>query len=202
MKGERCRIVGLTGGIGAGKSVVARILREKGFEVYDCDREAKILMEHSEYIVASLRNRFGELCYHPDGHLNRPFLSEKIFSSEEERLWLNALIHEAVRADIRRCIENEHNGREVLFVESAILHTSRLDRACCCVWLVTAPESLRFTRALQRGGIGVDNLQARMLAQKKEFDAIECSCIIEIDNSGSRSLLRQIDDALETICKK
>lgn len=202
MKGEKCRIVGLTGGIGAGKSVVARILREKGFEVYDCDREAKLLMEHSEYIVASLSERFGDGCYHSDGRLNRPFLSDRIFSSEEERLWLNALIHEAVRNDICRRIDQEEKGREVLFVESAILHTSRLDLSCDSVWLVTAPESLRFTRAMQRGGIGVENLKARMLAQKREFDAIECSSIVVIDNSGSRSLLRQIDDSLENITKE
>lgn len=201
MKGEKCMVVGLTGGIGAGKSVVARVLREKGFEVYDCDREARLLMEGSEIIVGSLRARFGEACYHPDGRLNRPFLSERIFSSDEERLWLNSIVHEAVREDIRRRVEKEEKGRGILFVESAILHTSRLDCACATVWIVTAPESLRFERALRRGGIDAANLRARMQTQKAEFDAIESPEIIEIDNSGSLSLLRQIDDALRKLIK-
>ncbi len=83
------RLVGITGGIGAGKSVVSRILRLKGYQVYDCDSRAKELMSGSEELIAALRERFGESCVLEDGSLDSRLISAKVFSVEEERVWLN-----------------------------------------------------------------------------------------------------------------
>lgn len=187
-------LIGLTGGIGAGKSVVARVLRTKGFQVYDCDLRAKMLMEDSHDLREGLVSRFGSDCYGRNGSLNRTFLSRRIFSSDEERGWLNALVHEAVREDLREwCRNREH---EVKFVESAILHTSGLDAVCSRIWLVTAPEEIRFQRAIQRGGIDGENIQARMKAQEDEFKSLPVSKVEILDNSGMNSLIRRIDRLL------
>ncbi|MDE6716693.1 MAG: dephospho-CoA kinase [Muribaculaceae bacterium] len=190
-------IIGLTGGIGAGKSIVARTLRLRGFEVYDCDIRARRIMEEDPFIVSSLKGRFGEECYDASGALARQYLAAKLFSSETQRNWLNALIHKAVREDIVRWKEK----REPAFVESAILHTSGLDRICREIWIVEADEHIRFRRAMQRGGISEENLRLRMQAQKNEFDALECQVIKRIDNSGLSALLWQLDRLLENIEK-
>ena len=189
---SRVEIIGLTGGIGAGKSVVARVLRTKGIPVYDCDLRAKSIMEESEEIICKLKDRFGEECYHPAGNLNRKLLADRIFSSDEERKWLNALVHAAVKEDIISW-RDQNSEASVIFVESAILHTSRLDEICSRIWLVEAPEDIRFQRAMDRGGISAENLKARMETQKKEFDSLPAEKLDRIDNSGRFSVLSQID---------
>lgn len=189
MEGKRHRLIGLTGGIGAGKSVVSRILRLKGYTVYDCDLRASVLMENSETIVSELTGRFGEGCYLPDGRLNRILLAQRIFSDANERLWVNNLVHQAVKADLLRWIEENGDG----FVESAILHSSGLEAICSEIWVIEAPEELRFERALIRGGISEENLRARMEVQRGEFNSLPLEKVRRIDNSGKSSLLERID---------
>lgn len=190
-------LIGLTGGIGAGKSVVARILRCKGFAVYDCDYIAGRLMQESEQIRIDLIGCFGDSCYLSDGSLDRRYLAQRIFSSDEDRMTMNRIVHAAVRDDVVRMAREKGKNEELLFVESAILHTSMLDRYCNCVWHVDAPEEVRFARAMSRGGIEPDNLRARMNSQKDEFRYIHCRKILEIDNSDNVSLLPQIDMILK-----
>ena len=83
MTGMRKCLIGITGGIGAGKSVVSRMLRLKGYPVYDCDSRAKVLMEESAYILTSLKSRLGEECVLESGELNRAQIAERVFSCEE-----------------------------------------------------------------------------------------------------------------------
>lgn len=191
---KEARLIGLTGGIGSGKSVVARVLRLKGYRVYDCDMEAKRLMEQSERIVSGLTDRFGKDCYTEEGHLNRPFLAEKIFNNKEDREWLNHLVHSAVRDDLVRWL---YGSKGISFVESAILHTSSLDEYCNQVWVVDAPLELRIDRAMMRGGIDLNNLLARIESQRGELEEIDGEKIRIINNSGSESLLLQIDLLLD-----
>ncbi|MDE6409891.1 MAG: dephospho-CoA kinase [Muribaculaceae bacterium] len=189
-----CNLIGLTGGIGAGKSVVARVLRTKGYEVYDCDLQAKALMEGSPELREALIGYFGEGCYGVDNSLNRSYLSQKIFSSHSDRTWLNRIVHKAVKEDLNQwCREREG---DLKFVESAILHTSGLDSLCSRIWLVTADEEIRFGRAMQRGGIDEENIRARIKAQENEFDSLPQSKVDVIDNSGDASLLQRIDSLL------
>lgn len=189
MRGRR--VIGLTGGIGAGKSVVSRILRLQGYTVYDCDTEAKRLMADSELILESLRGKFGDNCILPDGTINRSHLSECVFGDRKSLDWLNGLVHTAVRNDIAEWIGNKDG---VCFIESAIIHTSHIDRICDEVWLVDAPEGVRLNRACARGGIERENIMRRMEAQRKEFDEIENENIKVIRNYGDYSLLEQIEE--------
>lgn len=187
------KLIGITGGIGAGKSVVSRILRLQGYEVYDCDLEARRLMEDKEEIREAVCSRFGENCLHDDGSFDRQYIASRIFSFEEERSWLNTLIHSAVREDLLLWCRD----REYVFVESAILNSSGLTEMCDEIWVVTAPKDLRISRALSRGGISRENLISRMEAQSGEFVFETGSPLSYIDNSGQASLLDQIKERLK-----
>lgn len=193
------RLVGITGGIGAGKSVVSRILRLKGYQVYDCDSRAKELMSGSEELIAALRERFGESCVLEDGSLDSRLISAKVFSVEEERVWLNSLVHAAVRKDLD--IWRKSGKGALCFVESAIIATSGLDRMCDSIWLVESPEQLRIRRALGRGGITEKDLMQRIRAQQSEFGMLPPDKTKRISNSGDSSLIEQIDILLEVESK-
>lgn len=193
-------VIGITGGIGAGKSVVSRILRLKGYRVYDCDSEARRLMERSEEILAALTERFGQECILGDGGLDRAYIAGKVFTDAAELEWLNKLVHGAVRDDVGRWVRMcEAEGCCRLFVESAILFTSGLDRMCDRIWMVTAPEQLRLQRAMERGGVSEEDLLRRIESQRKEFDSLPGEKVTEIDNSGE-SLLERIDMLLGDRC--
>ena len=191
-------VIGITGGIGAGKSVVSRILRLKGYPVYDCDSEARSLMESSEEILVALQGRFGEECILECGGLNRGYIASRVFNDAEELTWLNALVHGAVREDVRDWVEAHASaGKEILFVESAILYTSGLDKMCDRIWLVTAPEELRLERAMQRGGASEEDLRRRIESQRMEFDSLPAGKVSEIENSCT-SLLDRVEELLAT----
>lgn len=95
------KLIGLTGGIGTGKSTVARILRLRGYEVYDCDLEAKRLMDESPEVRRSLRDRWGEEIYSARGELDRRKVAEYVFADRREKAWLDSLVHGLVRDDVK-----------------------------------------------------------------------------------------------------
>lgn len=186
-------LIGITGGIGAGKSVVSRILRSKGFEVYDCDLEARLLMDASESLKQQIACRLGEECIRVDGSLDRAKIAGIVFTSDAHRSWLNSVVHAMVHDDLKSRLEQTQS--EPFFVESAILHTSGLDRKCAEVWIVTAPEAVRLERVTLRDGIATREIKRRMLAQAHEFETIDALTGV-IDNSGHAELLEQIDSLL------
>lgn len=196
-------LIGITGGIGAGKSVVSRICRIKGFEVYDCDLEAKKIMDSSEGFKNELVQRCGKEVLMADSVIDRRLLSDKTFSDDLFRDWLNTTVHAMVREDIMRWVANLSEksgcGSDICFVESAILHTSGLDRMCDRIWLVECTDSLRLERAMARGGISKENLLLRMKAQKAEFDRLPGEITDTLVNDGSESLLEQIEDLVNKI---
>lgn len=202
---KRSTLICVTGGIGAGKSVVSRILRLKGFSVYDCDTRARSLMESSDEMRDGLVDIFGEECVLSDGALDRSFVASQAFSDRSLLSRLNRLVHGAVREDLVRwasipdadeAVSALRGERRICFVESAIPVTSGLDALCDAIWLVDAPESLRLERAMARGGSCREDIVGRMDAQRAEFDSLPRDRTFVIDNSGDESLLLRIDDLL------
>lgn len=188
------KLIGVTGGIGAGKSVVSRILRLKGFPVYDCDSRAKDLMDSSEEILKALALHFGEEVIKNDGSLDRVLIASLVFSLDDERLWLNKLVHGAVREDLM--MWKSECDAELCFVESAIMISSGLDLLCDKIWVIEAPVELRKDRALKRGGVTEENLDLRIKAQRMEIDALPSEKVERIENSEESSLLLQIERLL------
>ncbi len=188
-------ITGICGGIGSGKSVVSRILRLRGEAVYDCDLNAKRIMDTSEEVIHALHARYGDVVCPAEGPICRPALSERVFSDDSERLWLNSLVHHLVREDVERwCRRQQDAGRPRVFVEAAILASSGLAELCGEIWLVSAPEDVRIGRVRARDGHTPDHIRGRIRAQDREEDLLrKCGVpLIIIDNSGTTPLLPQI----------
>lgn len=188
-------VIGITGGIGAGKSVVSRVLRCKGFTVYDCDSEARRLMEESDELKRDIACRLGGECLTPDGRLHRQAIASRIFGDDGHRRWLNSRVHAMVREDIAARAASHSDG--TLFVESAIMRTSGLDLMCDAIWLVDAPTDLRLERACRRDGSDREAVLARMKSQASEFEDFACSSVATIENDGVTPLLPCIEELLE-----
>ena len=154
--------VGITGGIGSGKSTVCRLFAARGVAVYDTDAAAKRLMAEDEGLKGQIIARFGAESYR-DGALNRPYLAERVFHSEQEREALNGLVHPAVIADFEAWAERQ--GGDYVVLESAILYEAGLDKHLDRVVAVLAPEALRLERAMQRDGASREQIVSRMAAQ-------------------------------------
>ena len=189
------RLIGLTGGIGTGKSTVAHILRLRGYEVYDCDLEAKRLMDESMEVRRSLRDRWGEDIYSAEGELDRRKVAEYVFDDRREKAWLDSLVHGLVRDDVKRWVDTHTDYRhDTVFVESAILFTSGLADMCQEVWEVTASLDIRVERVMKRSGLTREQALARIDAQKEEQKICRSRHTLQIVNDGTTPLLDVIPD--------
>ena len=174
-------LVGITGGIGSGKSTIVQALAARGYAVYDCDREAKrIIVENAEVrkaIIALLGTEaFVPSPQHPfTGSYNTSYVSQRVFAEPELLQQLNAIVHPAVKEEIRvRSSEVRVQNSEfsVLFVESAILFEAGIDSLCDRVVVVDAPEEVRLQRTIARDYHGdateehINKVRARMRAQQ------------------------------------
>lgn len=157
--------VGITGGIGSGKSTLCRLLSQRGVAIYDSDSEAKRLMQESEALRRALVAEFGPETYR-DGALNRAWLAERVFSSEERLQRLNGIVHPAVMADFEAWAERQTG--EYVVLESAILFSANLAGYVDCTVAVLAPESLRVERAVARDGAEPEAVLRRIRAQMSD----------------------------------
>lgn len=151
--------VGITGGIGSGKSTVCDMLSGYGVAVYVADDRAKELMTESEQLRSALVAAFGEATY-DGGKLNRAYLAESVFSNTEALARLNAIVHPAVMADFERWAEEQEG--EYVVLESAILFEAGLDDRVDTTVAVMAPKDIRLQRAMQRDGATREQIERRM----------------------------------------
>ena len=140
--------IGITGGIGSGKTFVCNQLREKGYPVYDCDHEAKRLMVEDPEIINGLKMMAGADCYKEDGSLNVPFVAQFLFASPENQARLNQLVHPRVKADFLRWADTQTADK--VFLESAILFEAGFRDVVDSVGFVDAPLETRIQRIMQR----------------------------------------------------
>ncbi|MEG1615891.1 MAG: dephospho-CoA kinase [Bacteroidales bacterium] len=185
--------IGLTGGIGAGKSVVSELLRVMGYPVFDTDREAKRLMNESEELRTQLINLFGEETYTATG-LNRPYLASLIFNDPCALAQMNRLVHPLVRRRFEAWAAAQESER--VFLESAILFESDFHKMLDEIWSVSAPESLRTARVMSRDGVSADRVKERLSAQLPQEKKDEMAHHV-IFNDGSKPLIPQIFEALQ-----
>ena len=160
-------LIAITGGIGCGKSIVSLILKEMGYEVYDCDWKAKYLMDNSPTIKNCLKSVFGNDII-IDGTINRVKLASIVFNNKEKLVKLNNIVHSSVKEDlISWKLENSH--KKLLFVETAILYQSGLDSIVDEVWEVNAPLEIRIERVMKRNNISRQDVLSRIESQKCEI---------------------------------
>ncbi|HCM76985.1 MAG TPA: dephospho-CoA kinase [Cytophagales bacterium] len=145
---ERPFQVGITGGIGSGKSLVCRIFGVLGIPLYDADSRAKILMTTDRILVDQIKKEFGNLSYHPDGSLNREHL-RKAFSNTSELNKLNAIVHPRVAMDYKKWVDQQI-GFKYVIKEAALLLESGSAKELDHLIVVFAPKPLRIQRVLKR----------------------------------------------------
>lgn len=189
------KVIGLTGGIGSGKSTIARVFDTLGFPVFDADHEALALYETDSALLEEVVKEFGKGILQSDGSLNRVALANIVFSDEKALKRLNALVHPRVAKRFE--IWKQHQHSTAVIREAAILFESGSDKGCDAIILVTAPEELRIQRVMKRNGISEAEVRARMARQWPEERLIERADEI-IVNDDTRLVLPQVLRVYET----
>ena len=188
-------LVGLTGGIGSGKSTVADLLRKKGATVVDADVVARAIVEPGQPALAALVRRFGDGILLTDGRLDRPGLARIAFADEESRQALNGITWPGDRRRVlgadRRC--TRRRDRRVRRPAPRRWRARRPSGSFAAVIVVEAPPEVRLAR-LEERGIARDDAERRMAAQASDDDRREYATYV-LDNSGDvDALARQVDD--------
>src|SRR5689334_1391221 len=132
--------VGITGGIGSGKSLICKIFATLGVPVYDADSRARMLMTESQMLVSQIKKEFGESSYLPDGSLNRGYLSNEVFNNPAKLEILNSFVHPAVAIDSENWI-NANATAPYILKEAALLYESGSYKALDKIIVVVAPEN-------------------------------------------------------------
>lgn len=188
------KLIAISGGIGSGKSVAARVLRVLGFEVYDTDVRAKQLMDGSADLKRTIADEICREAILADGRIDRVALAAAVFASDTALARLNELVHGLVLDDLSSCAaQTAANGGAVLFVETALLYESGLDKMVDEVWEVTAPEELRVRRVLRRNpGMTEAQIRARIDAQSRTVPVSPHPCVCRIVNDDLTPVLPQL----------
>ena len=181
----RTRLIGLTGGIGSGKSTVAAILRELGAEVLEADRIARQVVEPGQPAFAEIVAEFGSGVVGADGKLDRKRLAERVFADDDALATINRITHPRIGTETGRLLADA-SAREVPLVvyEVPLLVENGLQEGMDAVIVVDVPPEMQVARALARGGITEEEVRQRMAAQTDRAgrDAV---ADYTIDNSRS-----------------
>jgi dephospho-CoA kinase len=187
--------IGLTGGIGSGKSYIAGVLEKMGYPVYYSDQQAKVLTDTHPEIRAGLISRFGTNIY-SEGILNRKELAAHIFNSEPDRNFVNQLIHPVVRADFDRWCAEQHTA--LVFNEAAILFETGAYQQFDATVLVIAPLETRIERIMQRDRCTHEQAEARIQSQWSDEQKTPLANAI-VSNNGHEAVLIQVEHLTETL---
>lgn len=176
------KIIGLTGGIGSGKTTVAKFIEEMGFPVYFSDDRAKEIVNDDEVLKNKIKELLGEEAYDENGFYNRKYVSGIVFNDDEMRLQLNALIHPAVKIDFENWVENQNS--EFVFKETALLFELKLNESCYKSVLVTADDNIRIKRVMDRDQKTYREIEAVIDKQMPEKDKIKRADFVIFNNEG------------------
>ena len=197
--------VGITGGIGSGKSGVSELLRIAGIPVYDCDSEARRLMNTSPSLREALTTLAGEDVYASDNQaadaqtgkvLNRRYLADFMFGHPERVNAVNALVHPAVCKDFSAWTERQ--GADIVGIESAILFEAGMREDVDVTVLVFTPRDERIQRAMARDGATEESVRARLSSQMPDEEKIPCVDFI-ICNAETDAITPQVMELIKEL---
>lgn len=200
------KFIGITGGVGAGKSAVLDYLATKpGVRVMLADEIAHELMEPGTDCYEQIRKTFpNEDIYREDGYFDRMKLAKVIFSDEKKRVQMNEIVHPAVK---RYVIAEADRGRQegklaLLVLEAALLIEEHYDEICDELWYIYTREDVREARLMESRGYSKEKVQQIFASQLKEVEyRRHCSIVID-NNAGLAEMQHQIDETVETIVRK
>lgn len=187
--------IGITGGIGTGKSVVSQLLRVMGYPVFDTDLEAKRLMNDSSELRSQLILAFGPQAFE-NGVLNRPYLASVIFNDPDALDKMNGIVHPMVRCEFHKWAHARNTP--VVFLESAILFESGLHESLDQVWTVSSPMDLRIERVMKRDSVPADRVEERIRSQMSQEEKEKRASRV-ILNDEKNALLPQVLSALASL---
>ena len=191
------KLIGITGGIGAGKSTVSTICKHLGFKVYNSDQRAKEIVSEDSIIKKKLISFFGNNIY-KNGVFDRKFLSDKIFNDKSSLQQINSIIHPAVKKDFNSWVINNSNEK-ILFKESALLLESGAYKELDKIILIVSDKNLRVSRVLNRDqNRSKKEIESIIDKQIDEVDAIKYADIV-IDNNHKKMLLPSVIKEIEKL---
>ena len=191
-------VVGVTGGIGSGKTYVCSLFAEKGIPVYNTDIEAKKLMNTNASVKEAIGELLGSKSY-TNGVLNRPYIAEKIFNNAALLKKMNAIVHPAVALDFEKWYEKQN--ADFVIKESAILFETGGYKKCDASILVTAPVSIRINRVIKRDNVSEEEVLMRIKNQWDDEEKIKLASYI-IENIEKRNTILQVETICETLTKR
>jgi len=181
--------IGITGGIGTGKTTVCRVFETLGVPVFNADINAKTIMSTDASLIESIKREFGEESYFSDNELNRKYLANKVFNDEGALKKLNLLVHPAT---IKAFVDWSKRQKSVYVIkEAAILFESGSYRDCDFVIVVTSPEDIRIKRVIEREDVDENNVRSRMDKQMPEEEKKKLADFIII-NDGKMAIIPQV----------
>ncbi|MCY3488678.1 MAG: dephospho-CoA kinase [Bacteroidetes bacterium] len=182
------RTLGVTGGIGSGKSAVCAYLEDLGATIFEADQVARDLMESSDHIREAVIESFGRNSYKPDGHLNRPWLAAQVFGDEVRLAELNAIVHPRVGEAFDHLKHQLQSG--LLVHEAALIYEAGLGDRLDAVCVVSAPKDVRIKRVMVRDGISAGEVRARIQRQLPQEET-EGRADVVLVNAGDQAELRR-----------
>lgn len=191
--------LGITGGIGSGKSIVSQLFRVMGIPVYDSDKESKRLTITDEGIRTQLTELVGKDVYADDGSLNKSVLASWLFSCEEHTLKVNNIIHPVVKKDFLSWVKKQENaGYKACGIESAILIEAGFQDVVEKVVMVTAPLETRIERTMQRDHASRESVINRIARQMNEEEKKEKADYV-ISNEENTPLIPQVCQVIASL---
>ena len=187
--------IGLTGGIGSGKSMVSKLLTTYEIAVYDSDTRAKSLMETDDKIIHSITQIFGKEAY-TNGKLNRRFVAEAVFASSSKLLQINTIVHSAVIDDFSRWAELQ--AADILVFESAIIFENGLEKYFDKIIAVVAPQKSRIERVKRRSGLSRKEILNRIKNQTSSKTLRQRADYVII-NDDRTAIIPQVESILKSI---
>lgn len=178
-------IIGITGGIGSGKTFICKKFKEFGVPVYNADERAKFLMENDSQLKNELIDYFGKEIY-VNSKLNKKYLAERIFNSKEDLQFINSVVHPAVARDTKLW-EEENSDKSYLIKEAALLFENNSYKELDKTILVFAPEDERILRVMKRDSSSKEQVLSRINNQMSDLDKMENADFI-INNNGKNEI--------------
>lgn len=189
-------IIGITGGIASGKTIVSDYVKKLGYPVVDADLLSREIMAPGSPVLEQVRHIFGETMIAGDGALNRKALAEKIFHDEQARQTLDGLTHPAIRALAEERFSQLERESTVFFVVP-LLFESGMDDLCDEIWLVHAEESLRRSRLSARDGIDEIYAQSKIDSQMRDEERLNKGARVLFNDGDLNHLYEQIESFLK-----
>ena len=186
-------VIGITGGIGSGKSAVTERFQRRGITVVDADLAARVVVEPGGSALPAIAEHFGAGVILADGTLDRQALRQRVFADNAERLWLERLTHPLIAQELRRQLAAARSPYTIL--SSPLLLEGQQKELVDCVVVVDIPEAMQVLRASARDANSEDQIRRIMAAQLPREQRLELADIV-IDNSGS---LAQLDEQVDEL---